>query len=322
LQKLSAKLHPTRRNDMTTKARAMVLASFAADSLALGAHWIYNTNIIDKKWGRVESYIKPERPTYHPNKDLGEFTHYGDQTLLLLQSLADNSGFDFERFAQQWQNYFKTYGGYFDGATKQTLENFAAGEPAKKAGSHSDDLAGASRIAPLAYYYRRDLQAFLTSARDQTALTHNNHTVIESAEFFGRVTWKVLNGESPTAALQQTVDEGFDRKPYTKWIENGLNSATKDTRQTILEFGQMCEIQAGFPSVIHLIAKYENSLKDGLVENVMAGGDSAGRGLMVGMILGAYGGLDAIPQKWLTELKAMPEIVKRMDQMDQQADPD
>jgi ADP-ribosylglycohydrolase len=101
-----------------------------------------------------------------------------------------------------------------------------------------------------------------------------------------------------------------------------LNSTAKDTRQAILEFGQMCEIHAGFPSVIHLIAKYENSLRDGLVENVMAGGDSAGRGLMVGMILGAYGGPDAIPQKWLTELKAMPEIVKRMDQMDQQADPD
>jgi hypothetical protein len=46
-----------------------------------------------------------------------------------LQSLADNSGFDLERFAQQWQNYFKSYHGYFDGATKQTLENFAAGKP-------------------------------------------------------------------------------------------------------------------------------------------------------------------------------------------------
>jgi ADP-ribosylglycohydrolase len=304
---------------MNAKARAMVLTSFVADSLALGVHWIYNTNVIDKKWGRVEEYIKPERPTYHPTKDRGEFTHYGDQTLLLLQSVAGSSGFDLNGFAQQWQNFFKSYGGYFDGATKQTLENFAAGKPPAEAGSQSDDLAGASRIAPLAYYYRKDLQAFLTSARDQTALTHNHPTVIESAEFFGRVTWKVLNGESPTAAVKQAMDEGFDREPYSKWIENGLNSAAKDTRQAILDFGQMCEIQAAFPSVIHLIARYENNLRTGLVENVMAGGDSAGRGLLVGMILGAYGGLDAIPQKWLTELKATPEIVKRLDQMDQKA---
>ncbi len=67
---------------MNDKAKAMVLASFAADALALGVHWIYNTNVIDKKWGRVEDYIKPQRPTFHPTKELGEFTHYGDQTLV------------------------------------------------------------------------------------------------------------------------------------------------------------------------------------------------------------------------------------------------
>jgi ADP-ribosylglycohydrolase len=300
----------------------MVLASFVADALALGVHWIYNTHVIDKKWGRVEDYIKPQRPTYHPSKDRGEFTHYGDQTLLLLQAVADNSGFGLRGFAQRWQTFFQSYSGYFDGATKQTLENFAAGKALAEAGSHSEDLAGASRIAPLAYYYRKDLQAFLISARDQTALTHNNPTVVESAEFFGRVTWRVLNGESPTAALMQAVEQGFDREPFSKWIENGLNSAAKDTRQAILDFGQMCEIQAAFPSVIHLIAKYENNLRDGLVENVMAGGDSAGRGLLVGMILGAHGGWDAIPPKWLTELKARPEIIKRLDQMDQHSDPD
>ena len=70
---------------MNDNAKAMVLASFVADALALGVHWIYNTNVIDKKWGRVEAYIKPERPTFHPSKDRGEFTHYGDQTRVLLK---------------------------------------------------------------------------------------------------------------------------------------------------------------------------------------------------------------------------------------------
>ena len=67
---------------MGEKQKAMVFASLAADSLALGVHWIYNTNVIDKKFGRVETYLKPVRPTYHPTKVLGEFTHYGDQTMI------------------------------------------------------------------------------------------------------------------------------------------------------------------------------------------------------------------------------------------------
>ena len=42
---------------MKDNPKAMVLASFAADALSLGVHWIYNTNVIDKKWGRVDKYI-------------------------------------------------------------------------------------------------------------------------------------------------------------------------------------------------------------------------------------------------------------------------
>ena len=301
---------------MNDKAKAMVLASFAADSLSLGVHWIYNTNVIDKKWGRVENFVKPERPTYHPTKKLGEFTHYGDQTLVLLKSIAADSGFDLNHFARRWQVFFDSYEGYFDGATKETRENFSSGKDPVEAGSGSDDLAGAARIAPLAFFYRHDLDKFLEASRAQTALTHNNQTVIESAEFFSRVVWRVLQGKSPTDAINRTISKEFDREPYAKWVGDGIKSIEKDTRQAILDFGQMCEIEAAFPCVIHLIAKYEDNLKEGLIENAMAGGDSAGRGLLVGMILGAHLGTEAIPPNWLTELKAYREIVDLLDKMD------
>jgi ADP-ribosylglycohydrolase len=42
--------------------------------------------------------------------------------------------------------------------------------------------------------------------------------------------------------------------------------------------------------------------------NVMAGGDSAGRGLLAGMVLGAWGGHSAIPERWLSDLAAADEI--------------
>jgi ADP-ribosylglycohydrolase len=307
-----------RRKHMNNNAKAMVLASFVADALSLGVHWIYNTNVIDKKWGRVESYIKPERPTYHPTKDIGELTHYGDQTLLLLKSIAGSSGFDRNQFATSWQDFFKSYEGYFDGATKATLENIADGKDPFEAGSDSDDLAGAARISPLAYCYRNDLEEFIAATRAQTVLTHNNRSVIETAEYFSRVVWQVLHGETPTKAIKQALVEGFDREPYVKWVTDGLNSAESDTRQTMLDFGQMCEVEAAFPGVVHLIARYENNLEEGLIENAMAGGDSAARGLIVGMILGAHLGIDAIPQRWLSELKPHQEIVDLMDQIDQE----
>jgi len=57
-----------------------------------------------------------------------------------------------------------------------------------------------------------------------------------------------------------------------------------------------------------------------LIENAMAGGDSAARGLIVGMILGAHLGIDAIPQKWLSELKSYHKIVELMAQINRKLD--
>ena len=301
---------------MNDKAKAMVLASFVGDALSLGVHWIYNTNVIDKKWGPVENYIKPERPTYHPTKDLGDFTHFGDQTLILLQSIADSSGYKLANFAKAWQNFFDSYDGYFDGATKDTLDNLASGKDITEAGSGSNDLAGAARIAPLVYLYHRDEAKLIEAARSQTAFTHNHPEVIDCAEFFARVTVRVLNGAAPVASIKDVLAEGFDREPFAQWVFDGLDSVEIDTRQAMLDFGQACEMENAMPCTIHLIGKYENDLRRGLIENAMAGGDSAARGLVAGMILGAHHGLEAIPEKWLTELRAHDRIVELLNKME------
>ena len=201
----------------------MVLASFAADSLSLGVHWIYNTNVIDKKFGR---------------------------------------------------------------------------------------------IAPLIYVYHNDPEALIDSAKAQTAFTHNNPQVIESALFFSTVALKVLEGDAPKAAILQVKEEQLVKAPILKWIEKGLDSVEQESRQAIFNFGQMCETAAAFPGVIHLIVKYENDLKTALVKNIMAGGDSAGSSLLVGLVLGAHLGIEAIPQNWLTEMKAYQQIVDRLKKID------
>jgi ADP-ribosylglycohydrolase len=64
------------------------------------------------------------------------------------------------------------------------------------------------------------------------------------------------------------------------------------------------------PGVIHLIATYESDLETALVENVMAGGDSAARGLAAGMILGAHLGIKAIPLEWLGDMRAYDTIME------------
>ncbi len=302
---------------MKAKGKAMVMASFVADSLSLGAHWIYDTNLIEQKFGRIESLIKPLKDSFHPTKNRGEFTHYGDQSLNLLESLATGSGFDLNNYAKHWRSLFDGYQGYFDKATKTTLNNFAAGKGPEKSGSSSTDLGGAARISPLVYYYQQDLESLISAVKAQTAMTHNNPYVIESGEFFARIAWKVLKKSSPSYALKQVWKDYFNKTPFNSWISEGIKSALQNSRNVIADFGQMCDTFAAFPSVIHLIVKYEDSLKKALIENVMAGGDSAARGMIVGMILGAHLGMEAIPKEWLSGLKKYDLIVQLLENIGQ-----
>ncbi len=293
---------------MTTQATAMVLASFAADSLALGAHWIYDPDEIDRRFGRVDTLLSPLADSYHHARKKGEFTHYGDQALVLLESLARTGTFSVTDFAAAWKNLFIDYPGYIDKATAATLENMNRHLPPEQCGSRSSDLGGAARIAPLLYWYQDDRQALLEAVRQQTALTHNNPATLAGAEFIAKTAWEVLHGTSPAAALETALEEGVNDIDLDIRIRGGLDSGGKDTRTVIKKFGQMCGIAAALPGAIHLILSYEDDLKTALIENVMAGGDSAARGLVAGMILGAHGGRSAIPEEWLTGMKQYAHI--------------
>ncbi|MFH1980378.1 MAG: ADP-ribosylglycohydrolase family protein [Pseudomonadota bacterium] len=296
---------------MKDTMKALVLASFAADALALGPHWIYDTAQIDTAFGRVEDLRDPLPTTFHKGKRRGQFTHYGDQALMLLESVMAEKSFDPARFAGDWQRMFAGYTGYRDHATRATLENLSEGASWEKAGSGSTDLGGASRIAPLGALFAEDPERFAAAARQQTALTHNQQDVVDAAEFFARVAAAVVAGSAPVAAVE-TVAARFDRSSVSDWVAKGFASAGRDTRSVIKDFGQQCSIGAAFPAVIHLLTRYPDDLKTALVENVMAGGDSAARGMIVGMVLGAHLGTAAIPQNWLTGMAAYARIVALM----------
>jgi len=295
---------------MKEKADAMVMAAFIGDSLALGVHWIYDVDRIRKDVGRVNSLLMPDPASYHPTKDRGDFTHYGDQMLVLLQSVAAMKGFDLQDFSSRWRGFFKDYNGYVDKATKSTLDGYGAGKDPEAAGSSSTDLAGAARIAPLVRFYRDRMDLLVEAVKAQTRMTHRDPQVVECAVFFARVCLMVLAGASPSDAMKRVIETDPSLSPIKAWVATGIQSTGKESTQAIAEFGQSCHAAQAFPGVVHLIAKYESDLKEALVQAVMAGGDNAARAMAVGMVLGARLGWEGIPSEWLAALKRRDEIQK------------
>jgi ADP-ribosylglycohydrolase len=300
---------------MKDHKQALVLASLVADSLALGAHWIYDTERLGKEFGRVDRLLKPLPNSFHAAKDKGDFTHYGDQTVVLLESVAHRGDFDIEDFSSRWRALFSEYNGYVDKATKATLQNLDRGKKTIEAGSSSSDLAGASRIAPLVCRYAKDIEMLVRSARDQTRMTHNHPLVVESAEFFARVCSSILQGDTPVSAIQHLSVEKYQGSPLSEWVQKGLESGDEESVVVIGRFGQSCHVDEAFSGVVHLIARYENDLKEALIQSVMAGGDSAGRGMVVGMVLGAHLGSQSLPAEWISGLKRGKKIRSLIDEV-------
>jgi len=293
---------------MKTKARAMVLASFAADSLSLAAHWIYDTAKIDQEFGRIDQLLPPAADSYHGSRHKGDFTHYGDQALVLLGHLAETGHFELERFAETWRKFSESSKGYMDKATQKTLAAMKEGKSPYECGSGSSDLGGPARIAPLIYWYHNDPERLMAAAHEQTRLTHTGSGIDASTEFIVRTALGVLQGQTPASAIEEALDLGVQDLDLDMRLRKSLATADEDSRRVIDEFGQMCSTSAALPGAVHLILAHQDNLREALIENVMAGGDSAARGLVVGMILGAYQGIEGIEQDWIAEMRAAPTI--------------
>lgn len=302
---------------MSDKARSMVLGSFIGDSLALGVHWIYDQSRIAREHGRVEALLAPPPDSYHTGKKAGDFTHYGDQTMVLLESLAGSGGFDLAGFSARWRAIFE--GGhavYVDRATRNTLSRLAEGWEPADAGSASDELAGAARIAPLVLALRHDPEAMAAACRAQTTMTHNNAKVADASEFFGRTALAVLDGLPPVAAMAAALDGRLPGSPLHAWFEDAMKAASEDSVTAIARFGQSCHIDGAFQSTVQLIAAHAGDPAGALTASAMAGGDSAARNMLAGMVLCASTGVEALPPSWVEGLNARRRIEELLAELD------
>ena len=289
----------------------ILITSLVADALSLGSHWIYSQREIADKFGDITGYSDPAT-SYHPGKQAGDFTHYGDQTMLLLRSLALHGRFDLAFFANEWRLFWERTEtqSYRDGATKATLANLRNGLSPSQAASPSNDIAGAARIAPLFLLKWKSDDDLIAAARAQTSFTHGDPAVVETAEFFARVTLAVQQGIAIPDALRAVVPHTAWNAIPGDWFEAALASSASSATDSAATkaHGLTCHVPDAFPAICHLLMRHPNDGVAALTANVAAGGDSAARGMIMGMIHGAKPDAKPLPEHWLTDLRAYSEI--------------
>ena len=284
-------------NDLTNKQSGLLFGSYSADALSLGVHWIYDTNELAQKHGRLNEYKAPGADSYHPHKQPGAQGHVGDQSLCLLKFLVREKKWCPSGFMDDWLGMLPDYDDYIDGATKSTLANVQNRSDKTQGGSDSVEIAGPARIAPLVCHLASSTEEEVVRASvEQTMLTHRSPEAEESAAFLAKAGYRLMHGASLLDTLNETSPVWAFQKAESLLSENAVDAIGK--------LGPACSISSALPSVLYLALKYGDDIETAFIENAMAGGDNCARGLTLGMLLGAANGLSSIPERWVNELNA------------------
>lgn len=300
----------TKNLNKTGTRRALWLGSIAGDAFVLGGHWIYD---VDKLKSKFPDYNKPQNPlpdTFHKNKKLGDQTHYGDQARHLWQLMSDNGGvYDPDRYREDWLRFMNSYEGYKDGASK---ESYSALQNDLLFGSGSDELGGAARIAAI-YYWLEDAQQAIISAIDQSRMTHDNRQATAITVLVALALQNIIDLKDDEAELsvfealekaktQMVAEDEYDMKLIIDSFDT-VNSLHDFSAQAIARnLGQSCHAKHALP-VMLAVLKHTEDYQDAMKLNVMIGGDSATRAMIIGALLGAKHGDEAIPREWINVMR-------------------
>ncbi|MEM9400777.1 MAG: ADP-ribosylglycohydrolase family protein [Verrucomicrobiota bacterium] len=316
---------------LKNRLKGMVLGQFLGDAASLGAHWIYNVKDLANAYpSGIAGFEMPAEGHYHAGKQPGELTHYGDAAWVLLQALADEKVFDVTHFGKSFVRAMdpaKGYKGYFDAATRGTLENYknhvevSTETYSFQEGADDDQLATISALAPFIAFYicrndglPKDSKKLFEQVEKLTRLRQNNDRAVAYCLAHTRLLLQLLAGRDIHSAfhhVEETIgtNEKLDVEVRRK-IKDAFNLKHKSTIEATDTLGQSCPLICSFPSAIQSTAKHNEDFEKAILETIRGGGDSAGRAAMIGSWIGARIGFDALPKAWLEKLALKNEILE------------
>jgi ADP-ribosylglycohydrolase len=280
------------------RARNAVLGALVGDAAAMGLHWVYDTDEARRRGGRAPEFQPPGQ--YHARRHPGDFTHYGDHAMVVLESLAERGKLDLDDYRKRMLVRFRdpAYDGYLDMATKWLV---ATGKGA------DDDQAGCfAKLAPILAVHLHDPER---DARLEAAIrvTHDNDRAVECGLAAAAAIRAAILGANPHGAVAAAVERGGEGGRLARMALEAGPDHVAFARKA----GQACPVGQSLPAALHA-ALTGRDFEASARATILAGGDSAGRLLVAGAIRGST---DGVPDAWLAKLRdrsRIEELVERL----------
>ncbi len=311
--------------------------SFIGDALAMPVHWYYTRALIPVDYGDLTHFAAPHNP--HPDSILWrssytvtnatddilhdqarywggprgvhyhQFLHAGENTLnvriaaLLAESLIECGGYDREDFARRYADFMLTPGTHGDTYVEEYhrafFKHYAQGLELEQCGVEDIHIGGLATLTPLVLFHAADRDAMHEAVGLHIELTHKGPVAAEAAAVFADLLHFSLQGAGLDEAMART---GRDAHAALAWPYREWAASRPDEEIVGTQFSPACYLEEALPATLFLAVKYSADLRGGLIANARLGGDNCHRGVVLGALLGAQGGMKAVPEDWITGL--------------------
>jgi ADP-ribosylglycohydrolase len=331
-------------NDRLTKSRGALYGLCIGDALAMPVHWYYDRNALLRDYGQVKDFLPPRNPhpdsvlwrsSYQAINEKGEILHdqakyygkknihyhqflkAGENTLnvkicrLLINSIIENGSYRSDDFLERYIAFMTTPGNhedtYIEECHRNFFTNYAKGLPPEKCGVEEKHIGGLVGIVPIVVFYQNQPEKALSAALTHLALTHPGDKMKTSASLIIDMLLKALSG----TPLRRVIEDEISAQknplmghPYMKLLDN------PDDRVIGRRFSTACYVEDSIPAVIYLCLKYHDDPEKALIANTNLGGDNAGRGAVIGSLMGAAHGMEGFPKRWIENLlEPLPDLM-------------
>lgn len=246
----------------------------------------------------------------------GQYSDDTQMSLMVAESLIDNQGFEPSDLAKRYVDWIvsKRARGYGK-TTLVAVGNLIQGKTYRDSGVPGSYGNGtAMRAAPFGVYFRDDLPTLLENVKIDSAITH----VSEEAEA-GAIAIAVAAMLAVNDDTENMLTRIWELLPNSKVkdvifsLDSLVSSPFITPEQALRVIGTKADVRQTVPAALYCFLKFDN-YQDAVVASIRAGGDTDTTAAIVGALVGARLGMQAID----SILTAQVEESSRLIELDSQ----
>ena len=311
-------LRPTAGAVSRDRVLGCVLGAAVADAATMPLHWVYDVDKLRTLVGETRTdaaFLAQPANAFYVYAH-GRNSPYGEQLLLLAQSIAETKGFSSSAYCALAFAHLAepSYDGYLDGSSKGLIRNCHAGRGVPHTGVEDDQANALARLPPLVALLAGDAR-LLPAVEAMIRVTQSSDIAVAHGLLAARILECCLLGApSPEAAVRQVAAEtaretgGSAAEAEARAsLAEALAAASLSHEAAVTQLGRNCHLPGSFKSPVQrLVCSVAPELggaalsayASAVTDTILQGGCNASRACFIGACYGACYGLDAVPLAW------------------------